>query len=209
MRTLAAFFLLPTLALGQQALIEKGFAEFYLSGLGGVGKQTLLYGGEFGIGLNGEAALSVGYAGVDHENPTWHTATVIPAVTFAFHTKNKREQSVITVSLGISTGKLYDEGGHQGKAFNLGVGGLVKKPLNPKVTFLPGGSMAMAIPLGNNSGATMEAGISATAGFRFDWSSHSCGFVIPGVSIAKNIKAVTLEAGFGFKSKFKPQTRHE
>jgi hypothetical protein len=64
--------------------------------------------------------------------------------------------------------------------------------------------MTMAIPLGNWPGNTMAAGIGATVGFRFDWSSRSYGFVIPGVSVAGNI-----EAGIGIKGKFKPQMRRE
>jgi hypothetical protein len=202
-------FLFPTLALSQQALVEKGIVEYYLSGAGGAGKRTLLYGGELGIGLNGTAALSVGYAGVDHKNPTWHTATLTPSVTLAFHSKNERQQAILALNFGITTGKVYENGGNQGKSINLGLTGFAKIPLNPRVILLPGGGMVMAIPRGEHRGDAMAVGVGATAGFRFDWSSRSYGFVIPGLSIAENIKVVTLEAGIGLKGKFKPQPRRE
>ncbi len=200
-------FLFPNLALSQQALVEKGIAEFYLSGAGGAGNRTLLYGGEFGIGLNGEAALSVGYAGVDHKNPTWHTATITPSVTLAFHSKNESQQSILALNLGITTGKVYENGGNQGKSINLGLTGFAKKPLNARVILLPGASMVMAIPRGEHRGNAIAVGVGATVGFRFDWSSHSYGFIIPGVSVAGDIKVVTIEAGIGLKGKFKPQPR--
>ena len=166
MRTPAIIFLLflfPTFSLSQQALVEKGLAEFYLSGAGGAGKGTWLYGGELGIGLNEEAALSVGYAGVDHENPTWHNTTVTPTLAFAFHSKNQREQSVVTLNLGVTTGKVYEQGGNQGESFNLGLSGFVKKPLNSKILFMPGGGMTMVFPLGQQRSGGMAVGVSATA----------------------------------------------
>jgi hypothetical protein len=55
----------------------------------------------------------------------------------------------------------------------------------------------------------MVVRVGATAGFRFGWSLHSYGFVIPGFAIAGDIKAITLEAGIGLKGKFKPQPRRD
>ena len=201
--------LFPTLALSQQALVEKGFAEFYLSGAGGAGKGTWLYGGEFGIGLNGEAALSVGHAGVDQENPTRHSTTVTPTLTLAFHTKNQREQSIVAFSFGVTTGKLDEQSGNKGQTLNLGLSGFVKKLLNSRVVFMPGGGITMVFPIGQQRSTGMAAGVSATAGFRFNWAPSSYGFIIPGVVIAGDVKTVTIEAGIGIKGKFKPQTRRE
>lgn len=202
-------FLFPGLVLSQQALVEKGLAELYLSGAVGTGNQTRLYGGEIGAGLNGEAAISIAYAGVDHKNPTWHTATITPSVTLAFHSKNTREQSILALNLGVTTGKANENGGNQGKSINLGLAGFMKKSLNSKVILLPGAGMAVAIPRGESRGSAMAVGVGATVGFRFDWAPESYGFIIPGVSIAGDIKALTLEAGIGFKGKFKPQSRRE
>jgi hypothetical protein len=207
--TVFLIFFFPTLALSQQALVEKGIVEYYLSGAGGAGKRTVVYGGEFGIGLNGEAALSVAYAGVDHKNPIWHTATITPSVTLAFHSKNDRQQSILALNLGITTGKVNEIGGNEGKSINLGLTGFAKKPLSSRLILLPGAGMAMAIPRGEHRGNVIAVGFGATVGFRFDWSSRSYGFVIPGVSIAGDIKVVTLEAGIGLKGKFKPQPRRE
>lgn len=207
--TVFLVFLFPALALSQQALVEKGLAELYFSGAVGVGNQTRLYGGEIGAGLNGEAAISIAYASVDHKNSTWHTATITPSVTLAFHSKNTREQSILVLNLGVTTGKASEYGGNQGKSINLGVAGFVKKPLNSKVILLPGAGMAIALPRGESRGSAMAVGVGVTMGFRFDWAPESYGFIIPGVSIAGEIKAVTLEAGIGFKGKFRPQSRRE
>jgi hypothetical protein len=202
-------FLFPTLALCQQALVEKGIVEYYLSGAGGIGKRTLVYGGELGIGLNGEVALGVGYAGVDHKNPTWHTAAIAPSVTLAFHSQNENQQAILALHVGFTTGKVHENGGNQGKSLNLGLTGFGKTPLNSRVILMPGAGMVMALPLGERRGEAMAVGVSATAGFRFDWSSRSYGFIIPGLTIAGDIKAVTLEAGIGLKGKFKPQPRRD
>lgn len=136
--TVFLVFFFPTLALSQQALVEKGFVELFFSGAAGIGTQSRLYGDEIGAGLNGEAAISIAYASVDHKNQTWHTATITPTVTLAFHSKNTREQPIMALNFGVTTGKAN-------------------------------------------------------------------GFIIPGISIAGGIKALTLEAGIGVKGKFKPQ----
>ncbi|MDZ7364239.1 MAG: hypothetical protein ONB46_26535 [candidate division KSB1 bacterium] len=96
-------------------------------------------------------------------------------------------------------------GARQAQAFSFGFFSMASSKINPKIIFAASGGMDLLIPLENsNNSNSFASAITVAAGFRFALTPHLNFFIIPGASIAQDIKAITISAGIGTKGVFSP-----
>jgi hypothetical protein len=199
--------LLPIcLAYSQETLFEKGTVELYLAGGSGWAKQAFLYGGEIGVALDGFVGLSFAYGKVEQQAPYQdEVQSFSPILTVALRGPKQKSHSFIGIRAGLASVKTKYYGARQAQAFSFGFFSMASSKINPKITFAASAGMDFLIPLENsNNSNSIASAVTAAAGFRFALTPHLNFFIIPGASIAQDVKAFVISAGIGAQGVFSP-----
>jgi hypothetical protein len=185
-------------------LFEKGTVELYLAGGSGWAKQASLYGGEIGVALDGTVGLSLAYGKVEQQAPYQDEVQSFSSIlTVALRGPKQKGHSIMGIRAGLVSVQTKYYGAREAQAFSFGFLGLASSKINPKITFAASGGMDFLIPLENpNNSNPIASTITATAGFHFALTPHFDFFIIPGASIAQDVKAFVISAGIGAKGVF-------